>query len=59
MEWLRGRKTYLLALAAILGILARYLNGQEPLDQAVVEALTALGLVTARAGAKADDAAKS
>lgn len=54
LNWLRGKKTYLLAAAALLAILARYLNGQEPAEQAIVEALTALGLVTARLGAAND-----
>ena len=59
MSWLRGRKTYLLAAAALLSILARYADGKATLEQAITEALVATGLVTSRAGAKADDAAKS
>lgn len=60
MDWLRGKRTYILAAAALLAILARYVNGDESAAQAVTEALTALGLVTARVGAKNDtqDAAK-
>lgn len=58
VEWLRGKKTYILAAAALLAILVRYADGQLDAGSAVNEALVALGLVTARAGAQRDDAAK-
>jgi hypothetical protein len=58
VEWLKGKRTYLLAAAALIAILARYLNGDITPSSAVNEALVALGLVTARLGAKQDDAKK-
>lgn len=54
MNWLKGKKTYLLALAAIITIATQYISGDIDASKAVVELLTALGLITARVGASSD-----
>lgn len=61
MDWLKGKRTYILAASALLGILAAYLHGDLSAAAAITQALGALGLVTARVGASndADEAAKS
>lgn len=54
LDRIRGKRTYLLAASALLAILVRYADGQVGVGGAVTEALVALGLVTARAGATND-----
>lgn len=54
LDWLRGKRTYILAAGALAVLLARYLNGDVDAATALNEALVALGLVTARVGAKND-----
>ena len=54
MKALRGYRTYILAGAAILLIAARLHAGKIDAEAAIEQALVALGLVTARVGAKND-----
>lgn len=57
MNWLRGKRTYILAASALLGILAAYLHGDVTGVDALLQALAATGLVTARVGASNDASA--
>lgn len=59
MEWLRGKKTYILAAAALMTVLGRYLHGDVDVGGAINETLVALGLITARVGTVKSKGARS
>ena len=46
--WLQGKKSYLVMLAAILGVVVGYLNGEMTLIQSLQALLVALGFGAAR-----------
>lgn len=50
IAWLQGKKTYLVAAAALITIAVQYLDGSLDVAAASVAALNALGLATLRAG---------
>lgn len=48
--WLKGKKTYIVMLAALLGAVAGYASGEITLVQAIEAVLAALGLGALRSG---------
>ncbi|GAF69460.1 unnamed protein product [marine sediment metagenome] len=48
MEWLQGKKTYLVVAAAVIAAIIGYLNGELTIVQGVGAILAALGLGSAR-----------
>ena len=50
MEWLKGKKTYLICGMSIAGIVAAYLNGTMTGTQAVEAIGAALALASVRSG---------
>ena len=50
MNWLKGKKTYLVAIAAIVGAVAGVATGQLPIVQAVIVIIGALEGAFLRAG---------
>ena len=50
LEWLKGKKTYIVAAALVLTALSGFVTGDVTLAQAVDQALTGLGLGAVRAG---------
>lgn len=53
-KFLAGKKTYIAAVVALLGVIAAYLQGQMDLASAIEAAVTAVLAVTLRAGIKSD-----
>lgn len=49
-EWLRGKKTYMLAVSAILGALVAYGTGEYELGKTVEIIVGALGIIFIRLG---------
>jgi hypothetical protein len=52
MEWLKGKKTYIISGLMLTYALAGYLTGLLPVDEAIRIGLEALGFSTIRAGIK-------
>ena len=50
LNWLKGKKTYLIALAAIIGAIAAYANGDMTLLQMAEAIFIACGGASLRAG---------
>jgi hypothetical protein len=50
MDWLIGKKTYIVAACTIIGTIGTYLNGAIPADQAVQLIVNAVLASTLRAG---------
>ena len=52
IEWLKGKKTYLVCVAGILAAVIGYLNGEISMAQAIEAIFIAIGGITLRAGVK-------
>jgi hypothetical protein len=50
LEWLKGKKTYIVAAALVLTALSGFVTGDVTLAQAVDQVLIGLGIGTLRAG---------
>ncbi len=50
MEFLQGKKTYIVAVGVVVAAVVAFLTGELALADAVVRALEGLGLATLRAG---------
>ena len=51
---LQGKKTYIVALGIVLAAAGGFFAGELTVQEAIVQALTGLGLGTLRMGVKAD-----
>ena len=49
-EFLSGKKTYIVAIGAVVAVAVSFLNGDLTVGEAVQATLGALGLATLRAG---------
>ncbi len=54
--WLKGYKTYLVAVAGLFALLIQYLAGDATLQVVITEAAPLLGFLFLRKGSKADAA---
>lgn len=50
MEWLSGKKTYIVMIGVIVSAVVAFTTGEATLSEAIATALTGLGLGTLRAG---------
>ena len=50
MEFLQGKKTYIVAVGVIVASVVAFLNGELQLADAITRALEGLGLATLRSG---------
>lgn len=50
MDWLSGKKTYVVAAGIVMAALGAFLAGDATLQEALVTALEGLGLATLRIG---------
>jgi hypothetical protein len=50
LQWFEGKKTYVVAVAVIVGAAAQFVTGEMSLGEAINAALVGLGLGTLRAG---------
>ena len=50
MEFLQGKKTYIVAIGVVVAAVVAFLTGELQLADAVTRALEGLGLATLRAG---------
>jgi hypothetical protein len=54
MNMLQGKKTYMVALGIVLAAAGGFFAGELTVQEAIVQALTGLGLGALRMGVKAD-----
>lgn len=50
MDFLQGKKTYIVAFGVVVAVAVSFLNGDLTLADALVKGLEGLGLATLRAG---------
>lgn len=50
LEWLKGKKTYLVCIVGILSALVGYINGDVSMAQMIEAIFIAIGAMTMRAG---------